>query len=116
METRRYMPRWAVLMLGSSLLIGFLATTVAAQIMDGDAKAGQQLAQNVCSECHAVDAEHAEARGAAPSFLSIAKMTSTTAISLRVFLQTSHEQMPNFLLSKTEIDDVGAYILSLKNN
>ena len=116
MKTPLSMPRWLGLMLGSSLLTALLAATAAAQTMNGDAKKGQELAQNWCSDCHAVDAQHAEAHNGAPSFLSIAQMPSATSISLHVFLQTPHERMPNFQLTKTQIDDVVAYILSLKND
>ena len=42
-------------------------------------------------------------------------MPSATALSLRVFLQTPHVRMPDFQLSNNEIDDVVAYILSLKD-
>jgi len=75
---------------------------------------GQRLAQMWCSDCHAVGAGKAAGHGAAPSFVSIADMSSTTSISLHAFLQTSHERMPNLQLTQTEIDDVVAYILSLK--
>jgi mono/diheme cytochrome c family protein len=50
----------------------------------------------------------------ASDFAEVAKLPSTTALSLRVFLQTSHKNMPNFTLNRTEADDVIAYILSRK--
>ena len=53
---------------------------------------------------------------AVPSFRAIAAMPSTTALSLRVFLQTPHGRMPDFALSRNETDDVIAYILSLRGN
>lgn len=115
MKFRILTRRWSVFMLGCSLLTAPFAASSVAQTMNGDVKMGQELAQNWCGDCHAVDAQHAEARGAAPSFLSIAKMPSTTAISLHVFLQTPHERMPNLQLTKSQIDDVVAYILSLQN-
>ena len=43
-----------------------------AQIVNGDASMGQQLAQKWCSDCHAVGAEDAEAY--VPSFVLIAEM------------------------------------------
>jgi mono/diheme cytochrome c family protein len=90
------------------------AVSAPAQIVNGDINMGQQLAQRWCSDCHAVGLENAEAHGSVPSFVSIAEMPSTTSISLHAFLQTSHERMPNLQLTQTEIDDVVAYILSLK--
>ncbi len=41
-------------------------------------------------------------------------MPSTTALSLRVFLQTPHARMPDLNLTQDEIGDVAAYILTLK--
>jgi mono/diheme cytochrome c family protein len=41
-------------------------------------------------------------------------MKSTTFMGLRAFLQTPHDRMPDLHLTRNEIDDVAAYILSLK--
>ena len=41
-------------------------------------------------------------------------MKATTPLSLRVFLQTSHNRMPNLSLSRDQTDNVAAYILSLR--
>jgi len=38
----------------------------------------------------------------------------TTALSLSVFLQTPHHRMPDYALSRNEIADLVAYILSLR--
>jgi hypothetical protein len=40
--------------------------SASAQIVNGDASMGQQLAQKWCSDCHAVGAEDAEAYGSVP--------------------------------------------------
>lgn len=45
----------------------------------------------------------------------VAALPSTTALSLKVFLRTNHNNMPNLHLSDAETDDLVAYILSLKN-
>jgi mono/diheme cytochrome c family protein len=81
----------------------------------GDPAAGRALAQRWCSSCHVVDpdAKTGTSNGV-PTFASIAAMPSTTQLSLHVFLQTSHGQMPNLLLSRSQIDDVVAYIVGLK--
>ena len=42
------------------------------------------------------------------------KSPATTALSLKVFLQSSHKDMPNLILKPAEADDIIAYILSLK--
>ena len=71
-----------------------------------------ELAQEQCSDCHAVD-QPTQASQKAPSLTAIANMRSTTSMSLHVFLQTPHYKMPNYRLTSQEIDDVVAYILSL---
>ena len=111
-----YMRRSLGFVLACSLLIATRTTALSspAQIVNGDASMGQQLAQKWCSDCHAVGAEDAEAHGAVPSFVSIAEMSSTTSLSLHAFLLTPHERMPNLQLTQTQIDHVVAYILSLK--
>ena len=50
-----------------------------------------------------------------PTFAGIARRKSTTAMSLRVFLQSPHARMPDLHLSRDEIADVSAYILSLRS-
>ena len=100
--------RWLFLLAG----LGTLGTTPAhAQ----DIEAGRMIAQTWCSRCHAVDAQsHGAQNDAVPSFLAIAKMSSTTQMPLTVFLSTSHGRMPDFSLTRTEIRNVSAYILSLR--
>jgi mono/diheme cytochrome c family protein len=80
-----------------------------------NAAAGHQIAERWCRGCHVVDLDQKTApNDAVPSFPSIARMSSTTKMSLTAFLSTSHEPMPNFVLSRTEIANVSAYILSLR--
>ena len=103
--------------LACSLLTATLTTAMSApaQIVNGDVNMGQQLAQKWCSDCHLVGAEDVKVHGVVPSFVSIADMSSTTSLSLHAFLQTTHDRMPNLQLTQTQIDDVVAYILSLKS-
>jgi len=81
-----------------------------------DVVAGHQLAKHWCSSCHAVEAgQTTPHKGGPPAFAAIANMSSTTETSLAAFLSTSHEPMPNIVLSRKQIDDLSAYILSLHN-
>lgn len=85
----------------------------------GDAAEGGELARRWCGNCHVVGrgSGTSPATGdAAPTFASIAAMASTTALSLRAFLQTPHHRMPDFALTRAETDNLIAYILSLKAN
>jgi len=76
---------------------------------------GARLAQQWCANCHAIAPGQQPPTGdAASSFPAIARMPSTTEMSLRVFLQTPHANMPDYQLSRSEMDAVVAYILSLR--
>ena len=96
------------------LLLRLQAASSAAPGEDG-ASRGHELAQAWCSSCHAVEKfaipldQHR-----APAFTAIANLRSTTPLAIAVFLQSSHEPMPNFILKKQDIDDLAAYIMSLK--
>jgi mono/diheme cytochrome c family protein len=104
------------------IAIALIALPAAAQDLPGDARAGQKLVAAWCSECHLIGTPgpRGNAIGPGPAFADIAKLPSTTALALRVFLQSSHDhffrRMPNVQLTRTEADDIIAYILSLKRN
>ena len=85
-----------------------------ATLPSDSASAGHRLAEAWCKDCHAIEA--AGARGRGPDFVAIANRTSTTALSLKVFFQTSHRQMPNLIIAPDQADDLANYILSLKRN
>ena len=80
-----------------------------------DVAAGRRLAESWCSSCHLVASgpDRCVSSGA-PTFVAFAQQKSTTILSLRVFLQTPHGQTPDLHLSRNEIDDLAAYILSLR--
>ncbi len=98
---------------------GCLAGFAGAQAQDplGDVAAGRELAATVCSACHAVDKGVRDATpGGPPAFQSLADDPAMTEIALRVFLRTPHRNMPNLMLADSEIDDVVAYIHSLRRD
>ncbi|MBR0661512.1 c-type cytochrome [Neoroseomonas oryzicola] len=98
------------------VLLGLGAATPAlAQPEPGDVRAGQRLATTWCANCHQIAVGGpGSANDAAPPFPAVAQMVSTTSMSLRVFLQSPHGNMPDYRLSREQIDDVVAYILSLR--
>lgn len=94
---------------------GLLMASGATAQTVGDADAGRALAQRWCTSCHVIDpTAHSASATGAPTFPGIARMVSTTALSLSAFLQTPHDRMPDLHLSHDEIADVTAFILSLK--
>ncbi|MEO1275645.1 MAG: c-type cytochrome [Pseudomonadota bacterium] len=83
--------------------------------MSGDVVDGRSYARDVCADCHVVeDSQPRVYAHQARPFERIAKDPKTTELSLRVFLQTPHLSMPDFILTERQTDDVIAYILSLK--
>lgn len=80
----------------------------------GDASAGRRLSESWCTECHAIGPKTIGKGEMAPAFTAIANHPSTTALSLKVFFQSNHRAMPNFVLGQRETEDIVAYILSLK--
>ena len=78
--------------------------------------AGHQLAEAWCRNCHAIEATTAGAKGRGPDFVTIANRVSTTGLSLKVFMKTSHHRMPNLIITPAQADDLTNYILSLKRD
>lgn len=99
----------------AALLLLRVHTASGAEPGEDAASRGHALAQAWCGSCHAVEKfaipldEHR-----APAFTAIAGQRSTTPLAIRVFLQSSHEPMPNFILKERDIDDLAAYIMSLR--
>jgi mono/diheme cytochrome c family protein len=93
----------------------FLAAAVAAQAQDGDRQHGLAIARQVCSECHAVQAQELKSPNPkAPTFPDLAATPGMTSAALTVALTTPHAGMPMFRLSTEQRADTIAYILGLK--
>jgi mono/diheme cytochrome c family protein len=76
---------------------------------------GRRVAETWCANCHVVGpGARGPAGDAAPPFAAVARMPSTTEMSLRAFLQTPHSRMPDYRLTQAELDGVVAWILALK--
>jgi mono/diheme cytochrome c family protein len=99
----------AIALIGSA---GFLMSASAQSLDPG---VGRHLAETVCSACHQIDA-YSQGPGPnpnAPNFVDISRMPSMSELAIKVFLQSPHPNMPDFILSSEEIDSVTAYIHSL---
>lgn len=95
--------------------LGVLTPTIVEGQTIADPAAGAKLALDVCARCHFVaEDQPLIPRADAPPFDEIAADPAVTDLSLRVFLQTPHLNMPNLQLSQKETDDVIGFILSLK--
>ena len=105
------MKNWVALGLG--LFVLGSAPVVAENT--GDPVAGRILAEEVCAECHGVLPEQFIIPNVdASHFADVANTPGITAVALRVSLQTSHEKMPNIILTPKQTRDIIEYILSLK--
>lgn len=92
---------------------GLLGALNSAHAQTVDLAIGRHLAETTCNACHQINAAAPDPGIGAPSFVAISRLPSTTEIAIKVFLRTSHAQMPNIILTADEIDSVAAYILSL---
>ena len=99
--------------LAVSLLSAFIGQAFAQEKV-GDAAVGRAVAAARCNECHALEGR-VRGRQQADPFVEIARLPSTTSLALHAFLLTPHPSMPNLRLTPQEVDDVVAYILSLRS-
>jgi mono/diheme cytochrome c family protein len=97
-----------------SLLLLLGAAPSWAQNGAGDAAAGRQLTQRWCAGCHGGDPGVSEPMMPAPTFAEIANRRLTTPYRLGTFLRSPHTVMPNYVLTPEEIDNISAYIISLR--
>jgi mono/diheme cytochrome c family protein len=82
----------------------------------GDARKGLNHARSVCAECHAVlPSETISPNAKAPTFKTVANTPGMTATALAVWFRTSHPTMPNLIINPEDMDDVIAYVLSLRD-
>jgi len=92
-----------------------LMPTVARSVEFGDAQQGLVYARQVCTECHAVDADdEISPNPDAPSFSAVANTPGMSPRALVVWLQSPHPTMPSLMLPPDVSDNVIAYIMSLR--
>jgi mono/diheme cytochrome c family protein len=89
----------------------------------GNARAGRETAETICGPCHVIAGNQKQAPLLKPptqSFVEIARGPKANEWTLQTFLASTHNSishpanMPNQQLTKEQIRDVTAYILSLR--
>ena len=100
------------------LLILLLATPAFAGPVTNapDPTHGQELASKLCSNCHLIGSgqqEHANAD--VPSFHEIANKKGQTAGAIMAHIVLPKHPMPTIPLTKSELADLSAYILTLRD-
>jgi mono/diheme cytochrome c family protein len=97
----------------AAALLALLAGASHAQVSNREN--GLALAQQVCSECHAIRPGQARSPNSrSPTFSELATTPGMTSIALTVALTTPHAGMPMFMLTVEQREDIIAYILSLR--
>ena len=106
--------RWKMYPLVRALALSMTPLAALAQPFEDNETHGREIATAQCSSCHRILPMTLSDKVDPPSFQSIADLSSTTGLALKVFLRSNHKKMPNIILSEADTDDVIAYILSLK--
>ena len=103
--------------LAALLLFLSVSLAVAGITSKPDPKQGKVLAEKLCTNCHlvggAVQQEHANAD--VPSFPEIANLEGQTAGAITARIMLPKHPMPTIPLTKAELADLAAYILSLRD-
>jgi mono/diheme cytochrome c family protein len=108
-----------VILLCVAILLGVALQARAAALSDSpanpDVTEGDRLAHILCVNCHVVDLKGPVIRtDRVPSFSWIANQEGLTPTTLPAWLSTAHERMPDLSLTRNEIRQVSAYIMSLR--
>jgi mono/diheme cytochrome c family protein len=99
-------------MIGAVLAGAAMAAPAMAE--SGNATRGRALAEQFCAKCHAIAPGRTGPEPAVPSFMRMAADPEQTRSSLRQFITLPHYEMEPQTMTSAEIDDVIAYILSLR--
>ncbi len=105
------MHRFASALTTAALVLCAGISTAAAA---GNAAAGKALAEASCASCHLVSPDQKSATTEAPPFTTIAKRSPEEIEELDAFLAAPHPPMPPVSLTRQQISDILAYIVSLK--
>lgn len=79
-----------------------------------DANHGRVIARQWCASCHVVEAGQPAAADTAPAFSTIANDPGRAPSAQRAWLSSPHPPMPNLALTRGEIDDIVAYLETLR--
>lgn len=92
------------------------ATTDPAPKLTGKAAEGKQLADALCSSCHAVAVGEVSPNPQAPTFPNIANMSGLTVVTLVDFLRDSHNfpERMNFEVVPEDAEALAAYMITLR--
>ena len=106
-------PLWFV---GLTLLVAVTPALAGAPATNApDAMNGKELASRLCSNCHLVGSgQQQQANADVPSFYEIANKQDQTAGAIMAHIMLPKHPMPVIPLTKKELSDLAAYILTLR--
>lgn len=106
--------RSVLIMRVSKVMITALVAASAGNAFAADADNGQRIARRWCAECHVVGPKQRQGSADVPSFAAIAARPGFNVRGLAFFLLDPHPKMPNLFLTRTEAQDIAAYIAGLR--
>jgi len=103
--------------LAAILLLLSVPVSLAGITSQPDPKQGKVLAEKLCTNCHLIgsNAQQAHANADVPSFSEIANLEGQTAGAITARIMMPKHPMPTIPLTKVELADLAAYILSLRD-
>jgi len=104
-----------VFMLASLSVFGAGASLAGPVTSLPDPEHGKELAQRLCSNCHLVESGQQHAVADVPSFHEIANMQGQTEGSIMAKIIIPKHPMPVIPITKPELNDLAAYIMSLRD-
>jgi len=96
-----------------ALIVASTFATSSSPSIAADVNHGEQLARRWCAGCHVVAADQRQASADVPSFAAIARTPGFGPEKVAFFLLHPHPKMPDLSLSRSEANDIAAYIGSL---
>lgn len=105
----------AILAFALVLMFGSAARTEAPVTSKPDPQRGQEIAERVCTNCHLVSDRQTNAVADVPSFAAIANKPDQNAGDIMARIIMPKHPMPVIPITKAELEDVTAYIMSLRS-
>lgn len=100
--------------MGKALIAAIaMAAAFPLAVQAADPDNGRVVARQWCASCHIVEAGQSGA-DSAPAFATIANDPARKPSAQRAWLSNPHPPMPNLALSRREIDDIVAYLETLR--
>lgn len=102
--------------ISAAVALMFFVPAIVSAAELGDVSQGHLYAKKVCGGCHAVEAgDKFSPELLAPTFDAVAATPGMNERALNVWLKSSdHDSMPNLMLTAENLDNVVAYIMSLR--